>query len=81
MAIDAYLLLILFSQIFRKLLIDQYSNLLFFFQVYSEESNSEPDVDLENQYYNSKSLKEGYPQEALESFQKVNCSLYFSNKK
>ena len=25
---------------------------------YSEDSNSEPDVDLENQYYNSKSLKE-----------------------
>ena len=24
---------------------------------YSEDSNSEPDVDLENQYYNSKSLK------------------------
>ena len=27
---------------------------------YSEESNSEPDVDLENQYYNSKSLKVSY---------------------
>ncbi|CAG2118000.1 unnamed protein product, partial [Medioppia subpectinata] len=25
---------------------------------YSEDSNSEPDVDLENQYYNSKALKE-----------------------
>ena len=24
---------------------------------YSEDSNSEPDVDLENQYYNSKALK------------------------
>ena len=24
---------------------------------YAEESNSEPDVDLENQYYNSKALK------------------------
>ncbi|GIY83716.1 hypothetical protein CEXT_754941, partial [Caerostris extrusa] len=28
---------------------------------YSEDSNSEPDVDLENQYYNSKSLKEDDP--------------------
>lgn len=26
---------------------------------YSEDSNSEPDVDLENQYYNSKALKVG----------------------
>jgi len=38
---------------------------------YSEDSNSEPDVDLENQYYNSKSLKETGPQAALESFQRV----------
>ncbi|XP_058057439.1 COP9 signalosome complex subunit 2 [Anopheles bellator] len=38
---------------------------------YSEDSNSEPDVDLENQYYNSKALKEEAPQEALKSFQKV----------
>lgn len=38
---------------------------------YSEESNSEPDVDLENQYYNSKALKEDDPRQALESFQKV----------
>jgi len=38
---------------------------------YSEDSNSEPDVDLENQYYNSKSLKENNPQGALESFQRV----------
>uniref|UniRef100_K1Q5I4 COP9 signalosome complex subunit 2 n=1 Tax=Magallana gigas TaxID=29159 RepID=K1Q5I4_MAGGI len=38
---------------------------------YSEESNSEPDVDLENQYYNSKALKEDDPRSALESFQKV----------
>lgn len=38
---------------------------------YSEDSNSEPDVDLENQYYNSKSLKEDNPIEALENFQKV----------
>uniref|UniRef100_A0A182SWF1 COP9 signalosome complex subunit 2 n=1 Tax=Anopheles maculatus TaxID=74869 RepID=A0A182SWF1_9DIPT len=38
---------------------------------YSEDSNSEPDVDLENQYYNSKALKEEAPQDALKSFQKV----------
>ncbi len=38
---------------------------------YSEDSNSEPDVDLENQYYNSKALKEDNPKAALESFQKV----------
>ncbi|KAK9758950.1 PCI domain [Popillia japonica] len=38
---------------------------------YSEDSNSEPDVDLENQYYNSKSLKEDEPKGALASFQKV----------
>ncbi|XP_071964291.1 COP9 signalosome complex subunit 2 [Antedon mediterranea] len=38
---------------------------------YSEESNSEPDVDLENQYYNSKALKEDDPRVALDSFQKV----------
>lgn len=38
---------------------------------YSEDSNSEPDVDLENQYYNSKSLKEKDPNAALDSFQRV----------
>jgi len=38
---------------------------------YSEDSNSEPDVDLENQYYNSKALKESSPQAALDSFQRV----------
>nr|CAG4650081.1 EOG090X04DO [Sida crystallina] len=38
---------------------------------YSEDSNSEPDVDLENQYYNSKALKEDDPKGALTSFQKV----------
>lgn len=42
-----------------------------FFQEYSEDSNSEPDVDLENQYYNSKALKEEEPKAALQSFQKV----------
>lgn len=43
----------------------------FYLQEYSEDSNSEPDVDLENQYYNSKSLKEDDPKAALASFQKV----------
>ncbi|RWS28787.1 COP9 signalosome complex subunit 2-like protein [Leptotrombidium deliense] len=38
---------------------------------YSEDSNSEPDVDLENQYYNSKALKEDDPKAALQSFQRV----------
>ena len=38
---------------------------------YSEDDNSEPDVDLENQYYNSKALKEEDPKAALESFQRV----------
>ncbi|XP_050719334.1 COP9 signalosome complex subunit 2 isoform X1 [Eriocheir sinensis] len=38
---------------------------------YSEDSNSEPDVDLENQYYNSKALKEDDPRAALTSFQRV----------
>ena len=38
---------------------------------YSEESDSEPDVDLENQYYNSKALKDDEPREALDSFQRV----------
>ncbi|KTF83911.1 hypothetical protein cypCar_00040741 [Cyprinus carpio] len=39
---------------------------------YSEDSNSEPNVDLENQYYNSKALKEDDPKAALSSFQKTN---------
>lgn len=38
---------------------------------YSEDSASEPDVDLENQYYNSKALKEDDPNLSLQSFQKV----------
>lgn len=38
---------------------------------YSEDSNSEPDVDLENQYYSSKALKNSDPRAALDSFQKV----------
>ncbi|XP_053613154.1 COP9 signalosome complex subunit 2 isoform X2 [Plodia interpunctella] len=52
------------SSIFCKI---SYSSL----SEYSEDSNSEPDVDLENQYYNSKALKEDEPQAALVSFQKV----------
>lgn len=40
-------------------------------QEYSEDSNSEPDVDLENQYYNSKALKETDPTAALAAFRKV----------
>ena len=44
---------------------------LFVLQEYSEESNSEPDVDLENQYYNSKALKDDDPKAALDNFQKV----------
>ena len=41
------------------------------FQDYSEDSNSEPDVDLENQYYNSKALRSEDPKASLDSFQKV----------
>ncbi|EHB15311.1 COP9 signalosome complex subunit 2 [Heterocephalus glaber] len=37
---------------------------------HSEDSNSEPNVDLENQYYNSKVLKEDDPKAALSSFQR-----------
>ncbi|XP_003382930.1 PREDICTED: COP9 signalosome complex subunit 2-like [Amphimedon queenslandica] len=35
------------------------------------ESEEEPDVDLENQYYNSKALKEDEPEAALSSFAQV----------
>lgn len=38
---------------------------------YSTDSNSEPDVDLVNQYYTSKTLKEDDPRAALQSFEKV----------
>lgn len=38
---------------------------------YSEDSASEPDVDLENLYYHSKSIKEDDPASALECFQRV----------
>lgn len=39
-------------------------------QEYSD-SEEEPDVDLENQYYNSKALKEEEPMAALSSFELV----------
>ncbi|XP_076354618.1 COP9 signalosome complex subunit 2-like isoform X3 [Tachypleus tridentatus] len=48
---------------------------------YSEDSNSEPDVDLENQYYNSKALKEESPKSALASFQKANFEEMMSRYK
>jgi COP9 signalosome complex subunit 2 len=35
------------------------------------DSEEEPDVDLENQYYNSKSLKDEDPMAALQSFSQV----------
>ncbi len=38
---------------------------------YSSEDNSEPDVDLENQYYNAKSHKDDYPDTAIREFKKV----------
>ncbi|KAG5895276.1 hypothetical protein JTB14_015142 [Gonioctena quinquepunctata] len=38
---------------------------------YSEESTSEPDVDLENQYYLAKTLKEDNPESSVTAFQKV----------
>lgn len=44
---------------------------------YSEDSGSEPDVDLENQYYNSKALKSDEPKAALENFRKVKISTVF----
>jgi COP9 signalosome complex subunit 2 len=40
-------------------------------KVYSSASETEPDVDLENQYYNSKALKEDSPALALDSFKHV----------
>lgn len=38
---------------------------------YSEESTSEPDVDLENQYYFAKTLKEDSLESSITAFQKV----------
>ena len=37
----------------------------------SEEEGSEPDADLENQYYQSKALKEEDAESAIRSFEKV----------
>ena len=48
-----------------------YMKLIYWLQEYSEDTASEPDVDLENQYYNSKALKDDDPRAALENFQKV----------
>ena len=39
--------------------------------IVSEDSNFEADSDLENQYYNSKAIKEDSLEKALESFAKV----------
>ncbi|EHB15263.1 COP9 signalosome complex subunit 2 [Heterocephalus glaber] len=47
---------------------------------YSEDSNSEPNVDLENQYYNSKALKEDHPKTALRSFQGSGTSSKHANE-
>ncbi|KAK4525045.1 hypothetical protein GAYE_SCF07G2950 [Galdieria yellowstonensis] len=38
---------------------------------YSEEESEEEDVDIENQYYNSKALIESNPEEALQGFEQV----------
>lgn len=38
---------------------------------YSSDDNTEPDVDLENQYYTAKSRKDDTPRLALQEFQKV----------
>ena len=39
---------------------------------YSDESQEEEDVDIENQYYNSKGMLENSPEEALSGFKGVN---------
>ena len=41
------------------------------FELDYENTDEEPDADLENQYYNSKALKEDDPLAAIESFKKV----------
>jgi COP9 signalosome complex subunit 2 len=38
---------------------------------YEDDEGEEPDVALENQYYNSKALKEDDPRKALEGFLQV----------
>ncbi|CDW52331.1 PCI domain containing protein [Trichuris trichiura] len=50
--------------------LDDYMEEEYDFQ-YSDDTDSEPDVDLENQYYNSKAVKVSHPYEALEGFKKV----------
>ncbi|KFD51426.1 hypothetical protein M514_07639 [Trichuris suis] len=50
--------------------LDDYMEEEYDFQ-YSDDTDSEPDVDLENQYYNSKAVKASHPYEALEGFKKV----------
>lgn len=43
-----------------------------FFQEYEDDSGSEPDVDMENQYYTAKGLRsDGKLDEAIKSFEKV----------
>jgi hypothetical protein len=45
-------------------------------QEYESESEGEEHVDAENQYYNSKQLRESNPAQALQSFQKAcACSI------
>ncbi|KAJ6647360.1 COP9 signalosome complex subunit 2, partial [Pseudolycoriella hygida] len=64
----------LFTKLFGKEVAESITNVRLTHSTYleySEDSNSEPDVDLENQYYNSKALKEDEPESALQSFQKV----------
>jgi COP9 signalosome complex subunit 2 len=41
---------------------------------YESNDGDEPDVDLENQYYNAKQLKEDNPHGALTAFEKVHRS-------
>ncbi|KAJ3092946.1 COP9 signalosome complex subunit 2 [Quaeritorhiza haematococci] len=43
----------------------------FAFDYESDEENAEPDVDLENKYYNAKGRKEENPRAAIEEFQSV----------
>lgn len=51
--------------------------ILYVFQEYEDDSGSEPDVDLENQYYTAKGLKsEGKITEAIASFERVGLGFY-----
>jgi len=51
-------------------------NVFYFIQEYSEDSNEDPDVDVENQYYSSKALELENPKAALEQFQKVSILIF-----